>query len=304
MPIITTINTESAKEFWDLLSPERPFLPRVAPEHFLYRGQRNSEWHLTPSLFRKANLDKAGSYLWGSPHLQIDDVTFFEFQTLRLLIGYCDETGLPIPHDSPELRESFDINKPGELAQALINPNRRLPARYHPVMALAQHYGLPTRLLDWTRRSCVAAYFAASDAMRETEAANKRLAVWAFNTSQLHSLPLLDIIGVPPIFNKNLVAQAGRFIMCYPILTRACPMSEEPFQIDHYIDTRAIQEILWKITLPINEAPALMNLCQRYAVSAATMFPDYYGVVRHIEDDLAVMAFNRTQKGTCRDTGH
>ena len=41
-----------------------------------------------------------------------------------------------------------------------------------------QHYGAPTRLLDWTLSPWVAAYFAVSDLQDDGE-------IWAFNQAQL-----------------------------------------------------------------------------------------------------------------------
>lgn len=38
------------------------------------------------------------------------------------------------------------------------------PSAGRPMLALAQHFGLSTTMLDWTRRGWVAAYFAAADA--------------------------------------------------------------------------------------------------------------------------------------------
>jgi hypothetical protein len=164
-------------------------------------------------------------------------------------------------------------------------------------MALAQHHGLPTRLLDWSSRSQVAAYFAASDAIRNyvksdnKETQNKRLVVWRLDTSKLNLLPNLDTVAVSSDYNNNLRAQAGKFVTYHPYLVRDSLVDNEPPAIDNYVESRAVQEVLMKITLPISEAPILMDLCHRTGISASTMFPDYYGAVRHIDDDLAIQEF-------------
>jgi hypothetical protein len=66
------------------------------------------------------------------------------------------------------LLESFKLRAPTYL--------ERLPATDWEWVFLMQHYGLPTRLLDWTESSLIALYFAIRDNPGDADAA-----VWALN---------------------------------------------------------------------------------------------------------------------------
>jgi len=58
--------------------------------------------------------------------------------------------------------------------------------------ALMQHYGLPTRLLDWSEAALVALYFAVSADSPSNDAGVWMLNPWSFNKATLNTRWILD----------------------------------------------------------------------------------------------------------------
>lgn len=271
---IQIIDTNTAEEFWSLLSPEKPLFP--APNDLLYRGQANAQWNLVPSVLRSAICKPSENQL------------FMEWMYLRSFVDYCDLSGLPIPNDSPIFRKAYLKSDQPASPECIFIDAFEWPRReMWDLLALAQHYRIPTRLLDWSTRSYVAAYFAISDALVLGLGCNEvdRLAVWVLDTARPSLLGILKVVKVAGSNNINLAAQAGRFTLLPHFSVPGTPLDGE-IALDLYFEKSMHEAPLKKITLPVTEAKAALKLCWLYGVSGATLFPDYNGAARATLDKM------------------
>ncbi len=267
--MIAEKHAADANEFWNLLSPETPPLRSLG--EIIYRGQADAAWELAPRLFRDPNF----------PPYTTVPFQLKEWMILDTFREYCDSAGLPMPNDALKFRrEHFDLNA---IHRPLDFEPNWPPEDLIELMALAQHYGLATRLLDWTRRSYVAAYFAASDALalalHDSGTQPERFAVWALATTLIGQFRQLKIVRVPGSNNANLAAQAGLFTLLRQKNRGLRFPLEGPTILDEYLAS-ALQPTLLKLTVPISEASAVLEKCEKHFITGAMLFPHYYGAVR------------------------
>lgn len=284
----------------------------------VFRGVGRASYSLTPSLLRRSAWRHfVGVNRVSGLHTPRRHIVLAELHIVEAFTQLADSHGLSVPAfhtdeamvhvrslPSPSLKKRLDDLTDVQLLS--------LPHRAHiSNLTLAQHYGCPTRLLDWSFKPLVAAYFAAkyaccdlragverSELRTKSTPSEPRLAIWALRADDLHEWQgrdrtayEIEVVRAPQAGNVNLAAQAGVFTLDRlglpnrPLETRILELQRrilirEPIDIAYWRQ----RDLLCKLTLPTKHAPELLERLSNLGVSAASVFPGYLGVVERLRE--------------------
>jgi hypothetical protein len=223
------------------------------------------------------------------------------FDASRPLLTSLDRLGGPdSPHGKADLEAHILRNFIRYSRPHLPSP----PVNDWELLITAQHYGVPTRLLDWTYSPLVAAYFATRPDRHWT---NKDRAVWRLDWHRVHEafrfpkLALLiedlhDMFGrgarftpwrlfdwtgdenpfacmlEPPSLDARIVAQVAVFTLC----------SEKSISFDRFLLEHGLGSALTKYVIPAAEVSRIRDQLDLAGVDERRLFPNLEGLAAMI----------------------
>lgn len=208
-------------------------------DYALFRGQRNENWTLMPK-FGRGGVRNA--------------VLFREDNAEEFLLKEFKRLGAP--HISQRaLSDDWDL------------------------LSLAQHHGLPTRLLDWTSNPLVALWFAVS----ESPDKGKPAVVWCMDSKREDFAKTEDyspfeiprtLIFRPRHHDSRIVAQSGWFTVH--------KLSGESHKYSSFEKVKTHRPNLQKLIVQPDKFPEIRHQLSRCGINRAVLFPDLPGLCDHL----------------------
>lgn len=372
-----TVDFKAATEFLDYIRPSKDHwqVGVRGKLRWIFRGQRDHTWGLTPSAWRKDEKTRSEIELLsmiGEDRLvefdclldrcrltvppkvaEMNEQSESELRMLQEFIGHVNVAGIAFPCDTVQVdygamgfvaaAEDFDaegcgnfqvrrspffervlqshkLDLPDEIVGQLeADPElKRLGQRWpyvtnftmrHSLAALAQHHGIPTRLLDWSYDARKAAYFACQGVHEDDLVdKNERLALFAINPFMLKNrflyedslLPhIADDLSVEVFLSRHsvftektqttsfILAQDGLFTYpehadLYYLFTGHHPdiitsiLKRDEWESRYHGEGGVVfpvKDYIRRLTLPYSEVDALLEMLDDERVILTTLMP-------------------------------
>lgn len=213
----------------------------------------------------------------------VDEAAKFEVKSQVLFRGQdCNEPLVPkIARADPAVdTTSLEQTMLDELRRRCARSPKLLGEDEWDALVVAQHYGMSTRLLDWTTNPLVALWFACADLQPDREAYVFMLFVqdsmMLDRRKDSDPLKIADNrVFKPSVNNDRLLAQSGWFTAHAYSKTSQC-------FVNLHEDTSLPIQVLMKGVKGADKAPFLRTL-DRLGINQECLFPGLEGTCRYVD---------------------
>lgn len=243
---------QSVNEFIDLVDKRKSIMLKS-----VFRGQGDKKWKLIPSFYR-INLDVYDN----SEEEVIPNYTFVE----KTMLDQFHQRGI-------SLLKHYEIKNKLDL------------------MVVAQHHGLPTRLLDWTENPLYALYFAIENLSLESDACVYKYVPTIFedyiNITQNSNFNHKDKYWFisPQHINERVKAQNGFFTL-HPLSKKI-----EVDSFDELLVRDGCIKYLEKVVIPRDKKHEIKQQLDKLDINRFTIYPDLDGLASKIKTDIVNLPF-------------
>jgi hypothetical protein len=191
----------------------------------------------------------------------------------------------------PAVARSWNRTNLVAMEQSYLREFERRAAAFHDVsrlsdwdlLALAQHNGAPTRLLDWTRNPLAALWFAISTEPKKKS--DRKAVIWRVTIDDEDHVSREDREKspfeitrsswfAPPHISPRILAQEGYFsIHRFSISSKGYVPLEKQSEFSRKLK---------KFTVRAGREDGLFAQLDRLGVNYASLFPDLYGLSMHL----------------------
>lgn len=308
---------QSFRDFFIDTLPLGNFWKCVDENSCVFRGESTNTYELLPSALRKSNKRK----LWGmagrSINEEMDDdywQVLLEYENIHNFYQIANESGLKIPTN--DLTNQHYLNR---IPHLVLNEKKSINWIFDEIVeiaALAQHYGVLTRLLDWTKNLYIACYFAALGAIKTQKSDSKDfMVIWVMEKSLVeYYYQRIPLRFVTPSYynNPNINAQQG-LLSYWKIAVNDYsgakivmdsqrnkqPVDRTPLDklLDQYCnENHILEDLLHKIMIPVTDCIEMYQTISKLGYTTSSLFPGYAGVTKQLEEQVDVQRIAREMK--------